>query len=54
MKWQKIVLSPSINIRAGAEAKTAPYCVVNLVKAQALPSFYALSRTVLAISSAYL
>jgi hypothetical protein len=52
MKWQKIALSPSTNI--GAEAKTAPYCVVNLVKAQALPSFYALSKTVLAISSAYL
>ncbi len=52
MKWQKIVLSPSVYI--GADAKTAPYCVVNLVKAQALPSFYALSKTVLAISSAYL
>jgi len=52
MKWQKIVLSPSVDIRA--DAKTAPYCVVNLVKALALPSFYALFGAVLAISSAYL
>ena len=52
MKWQKIVLSPSVYI--GADAKTAPYCVVNLVKARALPSFYALSGTVLEISNAYL
>jgi hypothetical protein len=51
MKWQKTVLSPFVGIRA--DVKTAPYCVVNLVKALALPSFYALSGAVLAISSAY-
>ncbi|MFT7323714.1 MAG: hypothetical protein ACI8R1_001862, partial [Psychrobacter glaciei] len=31
MKWQKIILSPSVDIRA--DAKTVLCCVVNLVKA---------------------
>ncbi|WP_206767374.1 MULTISPECIES: hypothetical protein, partial [unclassified Psychrobacter] len=48
MKRQKRVLS------LRADAKIAPYCVANLVKASALSSLCALSGTILAISSAYL
>ena len=56
MKWQKRVLSPSVNIRAEPKTAPSPYkqYVANLVKAGALPSLYTLSGIVLAISSAYL